>query len=144
MSGKGSFSFADINTVWMLVFTVYDVLYCSINVIESRLTLLLCVIDECLVLLDGLLLVALHSQFVMTNSHFLDALLSRVTTEQLQRCLSAWTIRGKNPYRPLPGQIIGYYGVFEFIARDNDQQQHTRLEESIIRRISASRCTCYC
>lgn len=104
----------------MLVFTIYDVLYSAINIIESGLTLLFCIVDQSLILCDGLLLVTLGSQFIMADSDLLKALFSWLTTKQLQRCLSAWSIRGKNPLWPLLGQIIGYNVFVEFVARNTD------------------------
>lgn len=52
----------------MLVFSIGDVVDCSVNVVENSLNLLLCILYKRLSLLDSLLLVALSSQLVMTKS----------------------------------------------------------------------------
>lgn len=73
----------------MLVYPIDDVLDRAINIVERSLDLLLRIVNQCLGLLTGLLLVAGRGQLVVAKPYLLKALLPWITTKELEWCFSS-------------------------------------------------------
>jgi len=72
---------AGIYAIGMLFLPIYDILNCSINIVQSCLHLLLGVVQEILDILDGLLSIARSCQLIMIQTYFFKALLPRIAAE---------------------------------------------------------------
>lgn len=81
LRNSAPFRRAGIYAIGMLFLPIYDILNCSINIVQSCLHLLLGVVQEILDILDGLLSIARSCQLIMIQTYFFKALLPRIAAE---------------------------------------------------------------
>lgn len=91
-------SLADVDTVWVLVCSVHDILDGTVDIAEGNIYLLHALLPQSLSLLNGLVHVTSRGKFVVAETQLLHTLLALGAAKELPWDFVIWCIGREDPF----------------------------------------------